>query len=98
MFIHGYVMEKEWEFRKSRMEKKARNAWKWVKPHGSAVGAEADQTGGDRGMLGFFSRRSKKEILRNKAIRVLNDLMEHENEELRLKAAELVLRYSGGQA
>lgn len=92
MLHHSYALEKEMELKSFLLNRQLQPDWI------STDEREYGRLAGSRLNLQRFAvmlrrtRQDKQEQLRSKAVQVLHEMLEHENAEFRLRAAEIVLK------
>ncbi|MFB9326495.1 hypothetical protein ACFFSY_11280 [Paenibacillus aurantiacus] len=83
--MHPYQFEQMHQAQQAELAHRARHAWKFamVKPRPRIVASLIERF-----------RRRKDDALKRQAYLVLEEMLHHENDELRLRAAEIILRPS----
>jgi hypothetical protein len=84
MQMHPYLFDKLMEGRQAELRQKHRHTW---------IIADLKASGGNTESSPL---RQGDEALRRKALLVLEEMLQHENSDLRLRAAEIILKRTRG--
>ncbi|TYP74903.1 hypothetical protein [Paenibacillus methanolicus] len=87
--MHPYQFEQMHQAQEAELAQRARHAWKFAdaKPRKKIVAS----------LIERFAKR-KDDALKRQAYLVLEEMLRHENDEFRLRAAEIILRPARGAA
>ncbi|WP_274654552.1 hypothetical protein [Paenibacillus humicola] len=82
---HPYTYEKWQESRQAELRQRHKHTWTL---------ADWGLRGLRKRRYSFHLQRNRSDVLKREALHVLEEMLQHENGELRLRAAELILRFS----